>query len=343
MVFDTTTPAQQEILKRLKDIKPRVNLDEACFAAGTLVHTKNGLKPIEQIKVGDLVLSKHESGKGERAYKRVTKTFVHSDRPVILLSVGGLRADGSWSDNRIVVTSEHPIWVQGKGWQPAGAVKTSGMKPTELEILVNDNPGVFGNAPLFITNTSDVAWVPAYSKNFSSGGGRHFNIHTRELDPKGRPFLFENVRSASRAKPEHLFKTTVYNIEVEDFHTYYVGDFGVWVHNKNFQVMNGGPALTKALSSTKVFWSRGELNAYLALNPAEVSNVFIVRSGTGQRVSEVGRPDPIAPQDLLRWQRHEENAVGRLRVRHSDGSLGDRFEYALPSLAPVLTLAFVLT
>ena len=27
------------------------------------------------------------------------------------------------------------------------------------------------------------------------------------------------------------FKTTVYNIEVEDFHTYFVGELGIWVHN----------------------------------------------------------------------------------------------------------------
>ena len=27
------------------------------------------------------------------------------------------------------------------------------------------------------------------------------------------------------------FRTTVYNFEVEDFHTYYVGPNGVWVHN----------------------------------------------------------------------------------------------------------------
>ncbi len=26
-------------------------------------------------------------------------------------------------------------------------------------------------------------------------------------------------------------KTRVYNIEVEDFHTYYVGKHGGWVHN----------------------------------------------------------------------------------------------------------------
>jgi hypothetical protein len=35
--------------------------------------------------------------------------------------------------------------------------------------------------------------------------------------------LYENVRA----------RTSVYNIEVEDFHTYYVGELGLWVHNQN--------------------------------------------------------------------------------------------------------------
>ena len=35
---------------------------EQGFVAGTLVHTDKGLVPIEQIKVGDMVLSKPEIG-----------------------------------------------------------------------------------------------------------------------------------------------------------------------------------------------------------------------------------------------------------------------------------------
>ena len=45
------------------------------FVAGTLIHTQTGLKPIEQIQVGDFVLSKSENS-SEQAYKRVTQTFV---------------------------------------------------------------------------------------------------------------------------------------------------------------------------------------------------------------------------------------------------------------------------
>lgn len=40
------------------------------FAAGTLVHTKEGILPIECIKVGDWVLSQPEA-KRENIYKRV--------------------------------------------------------------------------------------------------------------------------------------------------------------------------------------------------------------------------------------------------------------------------------
>ena len=36
------------------------------FVAGTLVHTDQGLVPIQDIKVGDLVLSKHENGESEK-------------------------------------------------------------------------------------------------------------------------------------------------------------------------------------------------------------------------------------------------------------------------------------
>jgi hypothetical protein len=42
--------------------------DAAGIAAGTLVHTEEGLVPIEKVKVGDWVLSKPENG-GEQAYK----------------------------------------------------------------------------------------------------------------------------------------------------------------------------------------------------------------------------------------------------------------------------------
>ncbi|MCL2076530.1 MAG: Hint domain-containing protein [Betaproteobacteria bacterium] len=43
--------------------KTRAQIDvTGCFIAGTLVHTREGLVPIEQIKVGDWVLSKPESG-----------------------------------------------------------------------------------------------------------------------------------------------------------------------------------------------------------------------------------------------------------------------------------------
>ncbi|GHU29908.1 hypothetical protein AGMMS50256_15740 [Betaproteobacteria bacterium] len=37
--------------------------------------------------------------------------------------------------------------------------------------------------------------------------------------------------------PEELFfKLPVYNLEVEDFHTYYDGKHGVWLHNANCDI-----------------------------------------------------------------------------------------------------------
>lgn len=253
----------EAILKKYTEIKlPVQKYEPACFAGGTLVHTKNGLVPIEQIKVGDWVLSKHESGEGEREYKRVTQTFAHEDRPVNRIYLKGDLADGTERQFEIAVTSEHPIWVQGKGWKEAGKLK--GTYPsTELELLIDGYFSVMDNLRLFKTDHPDIAWSPLSSVGSWLGCmGKRIHIPSMEVVETDVFIGIDYVRSAKRAKPEHLYTTTVYNLEVEDFHTYYVGEAGIWVHNKNVQVSaSAAPGYIPTASDlSRPFISRGELS-----------------------------------------------------------------------------------
>ena len=45
-----------------------------CFKEGTLVETEEGVKPIEEIEVGDKVLA-YDEETGEQAYKEVVRLF----------------------------------------------------------------------------------------------------------------------------------------------------------------------------------------------------------------------------------------------------------------------------
>ena len=209
----------------------------ACFAAGTLVHTQDGLKPIEQIKVGDMVLSKHESGEGERAYKRVTKTFVHEDREVILIHLGGKQPDGSKLNKTLVVTPEHPIWIKGKGWKTADKLKQT-LDFMYVEVLTDIAAKVMGQRRMYKSLKPDHAWIAAMDKmEFMNEGGLYI-VPENKYSGEGAGFYDQFVPFKFRMKEEHLYKTTVYNLEVEDFHTYYVTDDGIWVHNKNITFNN---------------------------------------------------------------------------------------------------------
>lgn len=89
-----------------------------CFVAGTLVHTRDGLRPIEQIQVGDYVLSKPEDGNGETAYKRVVNTFEFEDKEAWFVSVHntncGKDQSVHLSDNNKVLNNEKELtdWLQ---------------------------------------------------------------------------------------------------------------------------------------------------------------------------------------------------------------------------------------
>ncbi len=89
-----------------------------CFVKGTLVHTPDGLKPIEDIQVGDLVASKDENS-GETSWKPVVRLYRHHDQQILNLTL----KSGAGDEETFGVTSEHPFWGIGKGWTKAGKLE----------------------------------------------------------------------------------------------------------------------------------------------------------------------------------------------------------------------------
>ena len=135
-----------------------------CFVAGTLVTTEDGQEPIEEIEVGDKVLSEDETT-GEVAVKTVTETYINETDELIHIGVNG---------ETISATPSHPFYVDKLGWTLARSLKAG-------DVLVLSNGELV-----------TVEWV------------QH-----------------EILESPIK----------VYNFEVQDFHTYFVGECGVLVHN----------------------------------------------------------------------------------------------------------------
>ena len=127
--------------------------------------TEDGQEPIEEIEVGDKVLSENELT-GEVAVKTVTETYVNETDELIHIGVNG---------ETISATPSHPFYVDKLGWTLARSLRAG-------DILVLSNGE-------FVT----VEWV------------QH-----------------EILESPIK----------VYNFEVEEFHTYFVGECGVLVHNE---------------------------------------------------------------------------------------------------------------
>jgi len=87
--------------------------DSECFAAGTLVLTPAGERPIEAIQAGDLVLS-WDFAQAALVPAPVVATMQHGGSAVLALHL----ANGTI----LQVTAEHPLWVRGD-WLPAGRVR----------------------------------------------------------------------------------------------------------------------------------------------------------------------------------------------------------------------------
>ncbi len=175
-----------------------------CFPAGTPILTPDGSKPIEQLRAGDLVLSRDEHDvNGPVAAKVIEETFVRQGE-ILELSIGG---------QIIQITPEHPVYVADKGWTPAGEVQPGDL----LSILSFPRNIEAGNQA--------AVELTAHETGFDASHDVQTSTATLE---SGEWLEVESIESTGRFD-------TVYNFRVADWHTYFVGDsswgFSAWAHN----------------------------------------------------------------------------------------------------------------
>lgn len=228
---------------RFERARPPIS-NGGCFVAGTLVWTDKGHIPIEQIKVGDYVLSKPESGEGELSYQKVTKTFAHENQPILCVVVypERLRIEAEAEKKLIdtsqyltlLVTPNHPFWVEGKGW-----VEAKKLHVAEDWLRLSDGTVAFLSDvhTVIRMDKPDFGWLidgVFCPIRFTEVDSYWVDLSDNQIKPHLK--FAEKIENDTiewwDRNPEDRLLRTVYNIEVEDTHTYFVGTEGVWVHNK---------------------------------------------------------------------------------------------------------------
>ncbi len=166
--LDDLQAQTQGLIRQIDDFQARSTTPTTevrnCFVAGTEIQTKDGEQRIEDIHVGDWVLSDDPNTPGDIEYKQVLQTFAHDTSELVDVYVGG---------EKITTTEEHPFWVPDVGWVAAKDLHAGSHLQTKYE-----------------------SWL--------------------DVDKVVK----------------HSGLATVYNFEVAGFHTYFVSDLGLLVHNE---------------------------------------------------------------------------------------------------------------
>jgi hypothetical protein len=119
----------------------------SCFGAGTMVHTLSGLRPIEELKVGEPVLTQ-STRSGALAYKRVLMTHHNPPSKTFRIRLGG---------ETIVSSHYHRFWKAGSGWVMARDLKAGDAIRTLSGTVKVTEIGEGAIVPVFNLDVADEA------------------------------------------------------------------------------------------------------------------------------------------------------------------------------------------
>ena len=267
-----------------------------CFIKGTLVETPEGWTPIDELKIGDLVMSRPENGIGEAVPKRVMNTFKYDQKEVWRLTFSQIKVPRASACATLSATPEHPFCVYGVVTNlfldsPFGVLgkedsihydkinvehddewhekfkELERLSKTQYEVSLYEKP-IWkrvdqlerGDVVLDAENEYMVvemarpyyavagskpnhAWVQGYADKYGWEKKVTGGIYDLTLDaanqytyqravelnaPNSTMLLSKDADGTLHYQP---YFADVYNIEVEDTHTYLVGRAGILVHN----------------------------------------------------------------------------------------------------------------
>jgi hypothetical protein len=223
-----------------------------CFTGRMLLDVEGGKKRADRVAVGDLLWARDENDpNGPLALKRVLRRFVRV-ASILELKVGG---------QVIETTAEHPFYVQGRAWLPAGALKRGDL-----------------------LRTREGAWVAV-----------------------------EGVADTGRVE-------TVYNFEIEDYHTYFVSadesGFSVWAHNADYT------AQSRRHVSTHGHAAHNPRQPAPLPGQPDIKSKFKPREG-GQKFTDevIGHPSVVVTHQANGRIRYDVVDLGRTTGRNNRGNL----------------------
>ena len=116
-----------------------------CFTGDTLVATKEGDKPIEEIAVGDYVWAE-DTVTGEQVLKKVLKVYVKETDHLIHI--------GTSTGEDIETTENHPFYTEERGWVAASELEEGETLHTEVGdiVTVTYNHDEWLKAPIKVYN-----------------------------------------------------------------------------------------------------------------------------------------------------------------------------------------------